>query len=409
MPRPGYRLRNKVRLFFAVVLVLTLLVGGGLFAYGYFFKSPDTANNPNSGDEYVGTINVLVLGVDARKGENMTRTDTIMLCTVDTNKNIMGVLSIPRDTRVYIPGHGYDKINSASVYGGPELSMQVVSSLLGVPVNNYVLTNYEGFKEIIDKLGGVTINVEKRMYHYDPQDGGAYNIDLQPGLQKLDGEKALQFVRFRSMPNGDIDRTGLQQQFIRALADQVLQPATVVKLPSLALSLSRAVETNLSMGDITKLARSARKMNSSNLVTQTLPGKFLNYDGISYWQVDPATAHYVVAGMYEGRTDNQVVQGEVTVASAGKTPSAGNGIGSGSVVPGTQKVDVGSESSSTNTNGETAGTDNKKDSAKNTGGSSGKTTVKNSKPKTGTPAGGIVPGVPDQAKDEPDVTIEITD
>ena len=88
----------------------------------------------------------------------------------------MSLLSIPRDTRVNIPRHGWDKINSAAVYGGPQMSMRVVADLLGIPVKHYVLTNFSGFKDIADALGGVTIDVERNMYHEDITDGGIYRL-----------------------------------------------------------------------------------------------------------------------------------------------------------------------------------------------------------------------------------------
>jgi len=152
----------------------------------------------------VDSITVLLLGTDSRPGETVGRTDTIIVARVDTAENRLSLLSIPRDTRVNIPKHGMDKINSANVYGGPTLTARVVSDLIGMPVQYYALTNWESFKEMVDTLGGITIDVEKRMYYYDRADGPEYIIDLQPGVQRLDGRKALQYVRWRNDALGDI-------------------------------------------------------------------------------------------------------------------------------------------------------------------------------------------------------------
>lgn len=316
--RSGYRVRSWPRIVFIASLLLTLSAGGILWASGYlddFLYGVGITDKTDDPEGFKGRVNVLLLGTDARKGEKMARTDTIMLASVDTEKKLVSVLSIPRDTRVNIPGHGYEKINSATLYGGPSLAMRTVSDLLGIRVNSYVMMDYHGFKEIVDSLGGVTMDVKERMYHHDPQDSGAYTIDLRPGVQRLDGNKALQFVRYRGYALGDIERTGQQQEFISALVKEVMQPATVVKLPSMVASFSRAVETNLSFMEMQRLAFTAVKMTDASLLTQTLPGKFLNYDGGSYWEVDSEQARMVIARMYEGRAADKVVLGEKTVVS----------------------------------------------------------------------------------------------
>lgn len=332
-----YRLKKRARFVFVVFFALTLLVGGGLWASGliddhlYKWGLVDIPENP---DAFKGRLNVLVMGLDTRKGENMARADTIMLCSVDTEKNIMSILSIPRDTRVRIPGHGWEKINSATVYGGPSLAMKVVSDLLGIRVDNYVMTDYEGFKQIINALGGVTIDIKERMYHEDPEDGGIYTIDLKPGVQRLNGDKALQYVRYRGYALGDISRVETQQKFLSALVKEVLQPSTVVRLPSLIVSTYKAVDTNLSLLNMKKLAVAASKMTSANLLTQTLPGKFLNLDGASYWEPDPSLTRQVIAGIYEGRvTVGKAVQGETTVVTTDNSPPDGQKA-EGKVVPG---------------------------------------------------------------------------
>lgn len=254
-----------------------------------------------------GRLNVLLLGIDARQGETMARTDTMILASVDQKSKQVALLSIPRDTRVNIPGYGMDKINSASVYGGPELSTKVVSQLLGTQIKYYVLVNFSGFKDIVDALGGVTLDVEQNMYHWDDTDNYAYEINLKKGVQRLDGDKSLQYVRYREYPMGDIDRTKYQQKFLVALGKEMLQPGTIPKLPKLVTEINRYVKTNLNATDLYKLASASKNLGDGNFIAQTLPGRPLDINGGSYWGVDPAEAKQVLAKLFKGETETNVV------------------------------------------------------------------------------------------------------
>lgn len=305
------RLKRKTPFIICCLLLLALAAGGFMLVKGFFFP-PVPGGDSELGlspDEVVRgeRLNVLLLGIDARRGETMARTDTMILASVDPKSKQVILLSIPRDTGVNIPGHGWDKINTAAVYGGPELSMKVVSNLLGVPVKYYVLTNFSGFKDIVDALGGVTLNVERDMYHEDPTDGGIYRINLKKGLQRLDGDKALQYVRYRNYDMGDIERTKNQQKFLSALAREMLQPATIPKLPKLVPVISRYVDTNLGLGDMYTLASASGNLEGGNIVTQTLPGRPIIVNGISYWGVSPVEARQVVAKLFKGETVTEIV------------------------------------------------------------------------------------------------------
>jgi LCP family protein required for cell wall assembly len=135
---------------------------------------------------------ILVLGGDYRKGE-VGRTDTILLVFLDTKEKTVHILNIPRDTYVNIAGKGIKtKINHAFAYGGVDMAKETVENFLNIEIDHYVDTDFDGFVSLIDALGGVQVDVEKRMYY------PAENIDLQKGLQTLDGEQALAYVRYRS-------------------------------------------------------------------------------------------------------------------------------------------------------------------------------------------------------------------
>jgi len=261
---------------------------------------------------------VLLLGTDARPGEEIARTDSIIVADIisgegtlpaQSGKKQAALLSIPRDTRVNIPGHGMDKINAASFYDGPEKTAEVVSELIGIPVKYYVLTDWQGFEKIVDILGGVTINVEKRMRHNDSIDGPAYAINLYPGEQRLDGRKSLQYVRYRGDALGDISRTQRQLNFLKALAHEIMQPSTVVKLPKLVPEINKSLKTNLSLLQMVKLAEAVRNFEQAEIVTQTLPGQFCNINGGSYWVVEPQKAREVARVLFEEGEIVNVVQG----------------------------------------------------------------------------------------------------
>lgn len=263
-----------------------------------------------NGPATLGTqVNVLLVGADQRPSETKYNTDSIILASINPEAKRICLLSIPRDTRVQLPGQGYVKINSLVALAGFNTLEQEVTDLTGVPVSGYIETNFNGFKKIIDTLGGITVNVEKDMYYVtgDKQDGV---INLHKGVQRLDGTKALEYARFRHDALADISRTARQQVVLKAVAQEMFKVSTIPKLPVLIPELMDAVQTNLSLNDILKLAKVAVGFQSSDIVAQTLPGAFLNLDGESYWDVDPTAAKEVVSNLLQGITTNKIINQE---------------------------------------------------------------------------------------------------
>lgn len=275
-PRPPQPRRSLSwpRVILAASL-LTLLVSTGFWAFW-----PGAARN------------VLVLGVD-RGGE---RSDTLILVTASAAG--LRFLSIPRDTRTVIPGRaGQDKIGHAHAYGGPELAAQAVSGLTGRPVHGYIEFDFAGFAAVVDALGGVEIEVERRMLYHDPYQN--LRIDLKPGRQTLNGEQALQYVRFRHDELGDIGRIRRQQKFIAALLDQALHPTRIWRLPGAMVAGGRHVRTNLG-GSLPALVAGALRSRASGLHATSVPGRPVNLDGISYWAPDVAALQRILAGETTG-------------------------------------------------------------------------------------------------------------
>ena len=212
--------------------------------------------------------------------------DSMLLLRFDPQEERVSVLSIPRDTRVYMEGRGVRKINHANEYGGPALSASVASELLGgIEIDRYVRVNVQGVEKLIDALGGVTVNVPKDMKYNDFSQH--LYIDLKKGVQRLDGDKAMQFLRYRYDDYGDISRVQRQQMLMRAAVEQTLKPATVIKIPQILSVIQSHLDTNLSVKELMALANFSAKTDRSNIKMMMLPGDFNSGDeAVSYWLPD---------------------------------------------------------------------------------------------------------------------------
>lgn len=229
----------------------------------------------------VGECNILVLGVDNTSGH---LSDTIMVLHVNPEKRTAAVVSIPRDTLVTIPGRSLDKINAAHAYGGVDLALKTVEDFLHIDIPYYIKVDLSEVENIVDQLGGVTVNVEKRMYYIDY--AGGLDIDLQPGLQKLNGRQVMGYLRFRHTDN-DFARIGRQQRFLRELAGQMLSRDNLLKSPTMFLSLLGCIDTNLNSREILGLSLALRGATEYGQVSMTmLPGSDLMVDGIYYYKPD---------------------------------------------------------------------------------------------------------------------------
>lgn len=240
---------------------------------------------------------VAVLGVDSGK-EQVRRSDTLMIAFVDIPQKKVALMSIPRDSRVRIPGHGLDKINHAYAFGGYPLTKATVESWMGIPLDYHIEVDFKGFVEIVDLLGGVEVDVEKRMKYKDRSQN--LYIDLRPGLQKLDGYQAMGYVRFRHDRMGDLGRIERQQKFLRLLARQALSPAQVHKLPAVAREVAEHVTTDLPLPGILRLAKLARDFDQKNLTTFSVPGEPTMIGGISYVIPDEAFPRTVASEFQRG-------------------------------------------------------------------------------------------------------------
>ncbi|MFH7241973.1 MAG: LCP family protein [Spirulina sp.] len=209
--------------------------------------------------------------------------DSMLLIRFNPQTGQLVVLSLPRDTRTYVQGR-LTKLNEANAHGGPALAAESVSDLLGgVAVDRYVRINVQGVEKLIDALGGVTVTVPQDMKYQD--DSQHLYINLKAGEQKLNGNQSLQFLRFRYDANGDIGRIQRQQMFMRALAEQTINPATIARLPKILSVIQSNVDTNLSVEELLALLGYASQVNRSNVQMLMLPGNFSSPSeySVSYW------------------------------------------------------------------------------------------------------------------------------
>lgn len=267
-----------------MLIILGVLCIAAYGLYSVFF--PDRSlDNLTREDRLALKRNIVVLGVDERPAEqDVGRSDTLFVVMFDKDSKNISLLSIPRDTRVRIPSHGWDKINHAYAYGGRELTQKTVEELLGIRIDNYVMVDFKGFKGLVDAIGGIDINVEKDMYYYDDWDG--FKVDLKKGPQHLDGETAIQYVRYRD-EEGDIGRIRRQQHFMLAVYDKITSADMLLHVPGLAKQLTSMIKTNLPVSDMMDIGKALHSMvKEGGLVMATVPGTPKYIDGISYWLPD---------------------------------------------------------------------------------------------------------------------------
>ncbi|MCR5559096.1 LCP family protein [Schwartzia sp. (in: firmicutes)] len=289
--RGGKRRIYTRAIYFLAVIVIAFLAGfGGWRLLG----TPKTVKEMPGSIKSEMTKEIMIMGIDPRK-DDAGRSDTLMLVTLNEQKKSASVLSIPRDTRTVIDDNGYDKINHAYAYGGHDCTQKAVEHLLNVPVDYYVMIDLHAFERIIDAIDGIDLEVEKRMYYEDPwDDNGGLVIDLYPGMQHLDGERAMEYVRFRD-EEGDIGRIRRQQKFLNALLTKAVSPETLSRIPKILDELKSVIHTNMPLSEMVALSKHLPQIRSNGVETIMLPGQPAWWNGTSYWLPDIQGSRELVA------------------------------------------------------------------------------------------------------------------
>ncbi len=241
---------------------------------------------------------ILVLGVDVnyqsqdRNTFAGTRTDTMMLVRISPEKNTLSIVSIPRDSKVFLAqNHGIDKINAAHAVGGPELAVETVEDSFGIPIDNYVVVNFQGVHEVIDAMDGVDIYVDKRMKYTDHT--AKLYIDFEPGMHHLSGKEAEGFLRFRHDAMADIGRIRRQQAFISSVTSKMKDPWIVTKIPELIRIGTQYIQTDMNMDEMMRLSYFMKDVKMDQVRVATLPGH-PSGGRVSYWVIDPQPAQMVL-------------------------------------------------------------------------------------------------------------------
>ncbi len=307
-PRRLSRPRKRLFITLGICLFIVLAVLGGsawLFLGGSHLSIPVPGGGGSAGFNSPGAPGdkvLLVMGVDVsydmatgKPGPDPfkgSRTDSMMLVRINPALKSISMVSIPRDSKVYIANEmGIDKINAAFALGGSDLTVRTVKETFGIPVDNFIVIDPRGVRQMVDALGGVTVYVEKPMKYDD--NTAKLHINFTRGYHEMDGKMAEGFVRFRHDALGDIGRIRRQQRFLSAIAQKLKDPWTITRIPSLVETGSRYVLTDLSMNEMMQLAWFAKDLDWKNVRVATLPGR-PSGGGISYWLVDPPAAEQVL-------------------------------------------------------------------------------------------------------------------
>lgn len=319
--------KSLIRKFFSIVfsiLLIYFIILAGLFSYSYLtYDSTNKKDKPNFLDKVVEKVRenlpeyttILLAGTDEGEG----RTDTIMLISYNSINKKASIVSVPRDTRVDIPNNMWNvmiqnlpiikndnpslkKINAIPNYGGErgiEFLQTYLEDLLNINIDYYVHFNLEGFRYIVDSVGGIEFDVPVKMRHKDP------DIYLNPGLQLLDGNKAEQLVRYRGYKRADLERMETQQKFFKAFLEKVLSLDSIISNPSSYFKLlTEYIDTNLSISDILKYLPEANSFSINNIESYTLPNTLATINGVSYVEVDKANIADFIYEVFKKPTVN---------------------------------------------------------------------------------------------------------
>jgi LCP family protein required for cell wall assembly len=299
------RLNTSPRVFWSTAVAIALGIIAGIGILTFTHKNPARAltqitnfglradNSTLTKIPILPKLNeqmtLLIMGVDSN-GKNTdrfanTRSDTMILVSLDPINQKVGVVSIPRDSRVKIANsQRYDKINAAHAYGGPELAVKTISETFGINIDRFAVVDTYGLKQLCRLIGPMEVLVEKEMHYHDHT--AKLSVDLKPGLQILNAEQLEEYIRFRHDAKGDIGRIERQQWFLRQALHKLADPQIVFMLPDLIKLGQDYVQTNLSYEDMARIASFVKDVPRDHILTCTLPGTPEMISGGSYWVPD---------------------------------------------------------------------------------------------------------------------------
>lgn len=239
-------------------------------------------------DPKFDNVSILIMGVDAsdkRENADSARTDTLMLATLNKDDKSVKLISIPRDSYVYIPEVGYeDKINHAHAYGGTKAAIDTVENLFDIPVDYYLKVNFEAFIDVVDAIDGITVEVPYEFREQDSEDK-ANAIHLFAGEQNLDGEEALALARTRKLDN-DIERGKRQQDIIKSIVDKTISVNSILKYDDIIEAVGGNLTTNMTFNEMKSFISYGTSGTNLDFETMTLTGIDYKPNNVYYWKLD---------------------------------------------------------------------------------------------------------------------------
>lgn len=289
----------RKRVYFIFIPLFLLLLAGGYGGYLYLKADAvfsdsyvdDGREKSDLRDKMVDPkydhVSVLIMGVDSsdkRANAESSRTDTLMVATLNKDDHSVKLLSIPRDSYVYIPDvQREDKINHAHAYGGTKATIDTVENLLDIPIDYYVKVNFEAFIEVVEAVDGITVDVPYEFKEQNSKDK-ANAIHLMPGVQTLDGEEALALARTRKLDN-DIQRGKRQQEIIKAIVKKAVSVNSILKYDNIIEAIGGNMTTNMHFDEMKSFIAYGTS-GDLDFETLSLEGHDYQPSGVYYWQVD---------------------------------------------------------------------------------------------------------------------------
>lgn len=293
--------KSRLALKVFLIVIALMLVSGGAYAY-YLYKQGEKAANKAYDNEnereksdlrtekvepLKDNISILFVGIDdsekREQGTDHSRSDALMLATLNNKDKSVKLLSIPRDSYVYIPYVGYqDKITHAHAYGGTQATIDTVENLLNVPVDYYYRLNFDAFIQIVDALGGIEVKVPYALHELDEND--KRTVNLKPGKQVLDGSEALALARTRHQ-DSDIQRGERQQMILKAIIKKASSVSSFTKYDNILAAIGNNMKTNMTFGEMKSLAAYV-KNGMPKVKSLSLKGNDDMSTGVYYYKLD---------------------------------------------------------------------------------------------------------------------------
>jgi len=333
--------KRAIKRTLLVVAVVVAVLAVSAAAYAYFtVRSIDKTIRAGVGssEQTVAALTkpvpkepftILLMGSDARPKEEAARADTIIVARIDPQTKQVWLLSIPRDTRVSIPGHGTNKINAANFLGGaeggPALMIKTVEGFLDIKINHYMEVNFLGFQKAVDALGGVWIDVDTEIDDWKAASHSPHNRakHILPGYQLLTGEFALTYVRSRAFPDADFTRMRHQQTFFKALAAQSSKIENLPKLPAIATEVAKYTATDLTVSEMLDVLMAMKGIEGDAIQTATIIGTWKS----PYVWTDEEEKLRLVTAFSAGRPFEETESTETTIQPSAVTVTVRNGAG----------------------------------------------------------------------------------